>query len=104
MTSQEHVGGDVSQVAGEGRVPATAPEPDAGKPRGGKILIYVIVAVILIGACSVMSKEGGGDPESGTENAGFFSKIFGGSDEDADEGEDGGTPAEDEFSIPDGKG
>lgn len=118
MTSQEKAGGDVPKAAGEVQQTASevktttseqptdvkaAPQPD--KPNIGKILIYIVVAIILIGACSAISKEGGdGQNVEGSEDKGFFSSIFGDGDEEEGEEPEEGESEVDEFVLPDGKG
>jgi hypothetical protein len=118
MTSQERTGGDDPKAAGEVQQTANevkptaseqptdvkaAPQPD--KPNIGKILIYIIVAIILIGACSALSKEGGDGPDGEkSQDKGFFTSIFGGSDDEEDEESAGGESEVDEFILPDGKG
>lgn len=117
MTSQEHLGGDVTMpqtqpeppVPAENSTPAeptdiksAAPPPE--KPRIGKFIIYVIVAIILIAACNAFSKEGGDQNGESVEQKGFFQTLFGGGEEQDE------TPAmeeseQDQFLLlPDGKG
>jgi hypothetical protein len=116
MTSQDNVGGDgsLTQPPAEPPKPAapptppeptditSAPPPD--KSRIGKLIVYAIVAVILIGACNAFSKEGG-DTQNGSdpERKGFFQSLFGGGDEQ-DETMTEDESQQDPFMIPDGKG
>ncbi len=104
MTSQENVGGDVLKPIGEAHTTQPTGDPKTGNPNIGKIILYVIIALVLIGACSAMSKEGGGDVDDGSKEGGFFSTIFGEPEEDADAPSGEIVPPEPEDDIPDGKG
>lgn len=92
----------------EGSAPPNGQHPvqepskvEPGKPSVSKVFVYVLVALLLIGACSVWGrKTNDSDAPSSAENGGFFSKLFG----EGDEIKESDVDKREVDNTPDGKG